>query len=185
MGGGGGELVVTGADDGLVRVWEGADGGAGGAGGGRGKGVPLQEFDVGCPVTAVCWAADGASVYAAGIDNEIHVRLALFLSPILPSLPLAFEADVAAQIYDLRSTKALPSLTGHTDTPTSLALSPNGSFLLSPSLSSQTLIHDVRPFSPSPSRIHRVLVGAPAGFESTLTRGGWSRDDGGCSLLLF
>ncbi|KAJ7919459.1 WD40-repeat-containing domain protein [Mycena leptocephala] len=159
MGGGGGELVVTGADDGLVRVWEGADGGAGGAGGGRGKGVPLQEFDVGCPVTAVCWAADGASVYAAGVDNEIH-------------------------IYDLRSTKALPSLTGHTDTPTSLALSPNGSFLLSPSLSSQTLIHDVRPFSPSPSRIHRVLVGAPAGFESTLTRGGWSRDDGGSRVAV-
>ena len=68
---------------------------------------------------------------------------------------------------------------GHTDTPTSLALSPNGSFLLSPSLSSQTIIHDVRPFSPSPSRVHRVLHGAPAGFENTLLRGAWSREDGG------
>ena len=71
------------------------------------------------------------------------------------------------------------SLGGHTDTPTSLSLSPNGNFLLSPSLSSQTLIHDVRPFSPSPTRIHRTLLGAPAGFENTLLRGAWSKDDGG------
>jgi Prp8 binding protein len=68
---------------------------------------------------------------------------------------------------------------GHTDTPTSLSLSPNGNFLLSPSFSSQTLIWDVRPFSSSPSRIHRVLQGAPAGFENTLLKGGWSKDDGG------
>ena len=68
---------------------------------------------------------------------------------------------------------------GHTDTPTSLSLSPNGSYLLSPSFSSQTIIHDVRPFSPSPSRIHRVLTGAPAGFENTLLRGAWSKDDDG------
>ncbi|KAF8551735.1 WD40 repeat-like protein [Imleria badia] len=66
-----------------------------------------------------------------------------------------------------------------TDTPTSLALSPNGSYLLSPSFSSQTIIHDVRPFSPSPSRIHRVLQGAPAGFENTLLKGAWSKDDEG------
>lgn len=71
------------------------------------------------------------------------------------------------------------SLLGHTDTPTSLSLSPNGHFLLSPSLSSQTLIHDVRPFSSSPTRVHRSLQGAPAGFENTLLRGAWSKDDGG------
>lgn len=71
------------------------------------------------------------------------------------------------------------TLTGHTDTPTSLALSPNGSYLLSPSFSSHTIIHDIRPFSSSPTRIHRVLQGAPAGFENTLLRGAWSKDDGG------
>lgn len=71
------------------------------------------------------------------------------------------------------------TLTGHADTPTSLSLSPNGSFLLSPSFSSQTIIHDVRPFSPSPNRIHRILQGAPAGFENTLLRAAWSKDDGG------
>lgn len=82
-------------------------------------------------------------------------------------------------MYDLRSRAEVYSLTGHTDTPTSLALSPSGEHLLSPSFSSQTIIHDVRPFSPSPNRIHRVLHGAPAGFEQTLLRGAWSREDGG------
>lgn len=71
------------------------------------------------------------------------------------------------------------TLSGHVDTPTSLSLSPNGSFLLSPSFSSHTLIHDVRPFSPTPSRIHRTLVGSPAGYEQALLKGAWSRDDGG------
>nr|GAT44917.1 predicted protein [Mycena chlorophos] len=147
-GGSGTELVVTGADDGIVKVWDGGEDG--------GK-DPVAQFEVGCPVTAVCWSADGASVYAAALDNEIHM-------------------------YDLRKGTQLSTLTGHVDTPTSLALSPNGSFLLSPSFSSQVIIHDVRPFSPSPNRIHRVLTGAPAGFEHTLLRGAWSRSDDGARV---
>ncbi|KAJ7739156.1 WD40-repeat-containing domain protein [Mycena metata] len=149
-GGSGTELVATGSDDGCVRVWDGGEDG--------GK-LPIAEFEVGCPVTAVCWSADGASVYVAALDNEIH-------------------------IYDLRKSTQLSTLTGHTDTPTSLALSPNGSFLLSPSFSSQTLIHDIRPFSPSPTRIHRVLQGAPAGFEHTLLRGAWSKSDNGARVAV-
>ena len=100
--------------------------------------------------------------------------------PFTPSGYPALIDVVLSQVLDIRSPSSpLPSLTGHTDTPTSLSISPNGNFLLSPSLSSQTIIHDIRPFSPSPSRIHRVLVGAPAGFENTLLRGAWSKDDGG------
>jgi Prp8 binding protein len=83
------------------------------------------------------------------------------------------------QVYDLRKQEEVYSLTGHTDTPTSISLSPDGSYILSPSLSSQTLIHDVRPFSSSANRIHRTLHGAPAGFENTLLRGAWSKEDGG------
>lgn len=70
-------------------------------------------------------------------------------------------------------------LSDHVDTPAGLVISPNGSYLLSPSFSSQTIIHDIRPFAPSPNRVHRVLTGAPAGFENTLLRGAWSREDGG------
>lgn len=79
----------------------------------------------------------------------------------------------------MRKSEQVYTLAGHTDTPTSLSLSPNGSYLVSPSFSSQVIIHDVRPFSPSPSRIHRILQGSPAGFENTLLRGAWSKDDGG------
>jgi len=144
-GGGGTELVATGSDDGTVKIWEGGEE--------PGK-QAIASFEIGCPVTSVCWSADGANVYVGALDNEIHV-------------------------YDLRKSQEIYALSGHTDTPTSLSLSPNGSYLLSPSLSSQTLIHDVRPFSPSPTRIHRVLHGSPAGFENTLLRAAWSKDDGG------
>ncbi|KAG5634679.1 hypothetical protein H0H81_001129 [Sphagnurus paluster] len=144
-GGAGTELVATGSDDGTVKIWEGGED--------AGK-QAVATFEMKCPVTSVCWSANGANVYIGALDNQIHV-------------------------YDLRKNEQVYSLMGHTDTPTSLSLSPNGSFLLSPSFSSQTLIHDVRPFSPSPTRIHRALLGAPAGFENTLLRGAWSKDDGG------
>ncbi|KAF5371225.1 hypothetical protein D9758_004224 [Tetrapyrgos nigripes] len=149
-GGGGTELVATGSDDGTVKIWEGGE---------EGGKQAVATFEVGCPVTAVCWSADGQNVYIGAVDNEIHV-------------------------YDLRKSAQVYSLTGHTDTPTSLSLSPNGQYLLSPSFSSQTLIHDVRPFSPSPTRIHRSLQGAPAGFENTLLKGSWSKDDGGLRVAV-
>lgn len=59
------ELLATGSDDGTVKIWEGGDE--------AGK-QPVATFDVGCPVTSVCWGLDGNSVYIGAIDNEIHVR---------------------------------------------------------------------------------------------------------------
>ncbi|KAH8834535.1 WD40-repeat-containing domain protein [Flagelloscypha sp. PMI_526] len=144
-GGSGTELVATAADDGTVKVWEGGD---------EGTKIPVATFDVGSPATAVCWSADGASVYVGALDNEIHV-------------------------FDLRKQERISLLSGHTATPTSLSLSPNGAYLLSPALSSVSIIHDIRPFSPSPTRVHRSLQGAPAGFENTLLKGAWSKDDDG------
>ncbi|KZT36669.1 WD40 repeat-like protein [Sistotremastrum suecicum HHB10207 ss-3] len=140
------ELLATGGDDGFLKIWEESD---------EGKKAPVATYDFGCPVTSVCWSADGTHVFVGALDNEIH-------------------------IFDLRKGELWKeSLGGHTDTPTSLSLSPNGQFLLSPSLSSQTIIHDVRPFAPNPTRIHRVLTGVSAGFENALLRGAWSKDDGG------
>lgn len=161
--GSGTELVVTGSDDGTVKIWEGGD---------EATKVPVTTLDIGCPVTSVCWSTDGANVYIGAIDNEIHVRFS-------PFLLRCFTDWRSSQVYDIRKNEQVYTLTGHTDTPTSLSLSPNGSYLLSPSLSSTALIHDVRPFSPSPNRVHRILRGAPAGFENTLLRGAWSKDDGG------
>jgi len=160
--GSGTELVATGSDDGTVKIWEGGED--------AGK-IPVATFDVGYPVTAVCWGKDGNAVYVGAIDNEVHVG-SIFL--ITQKCLFMF-----CQVYDLRKGSQVSSLVAHVDTPTSLCISPNGDYLLSPSFSSQTIIWDVRPFSPSPNRIHRVLQGAPAGFENTLLKGAWSRDDGG------
>ena len=64
-GGAGIELVATGADDGTVRIWEGGD---------EGAKHSVAIFEIGCPVTSLCWSADGTSVYIGALDNEIHVR---------------------------------------------------------------------------------------------------------------
>lgn len=72
MGGGAGiELVATGSDDGTVKVWE---------GGHEASKQAVATFELGCPVTAVCWSADGASLYIGALDNEIHVRTCLSIS---------------------------------------------------------------------------------------------------------
>jgi len=144
------ELLVTGGDDGFVRVWD-----VGSDGQGDDAKEPVKEWEIGHPVTAVCWSADAAQVYVAGLDNCIHA-------------------------YDLRSGERLSSLKGHVDSPVSLSISPGqGNYILSPSLSSVTLIHDIRPFSSHPHRIYRQLQGAPAGFENVLSRAAWSKNDGG------
>ncbi|KIK62574.1 hypothetical protein GYMLUDRAFT_260282 [Collybiopsis luxurians FD-317 M1] len=157
-GGGGTELIVTGSDDGTVKIWEatGEDGL---------EKYPVNTIDIGCPVTGVCWAKDGTNVFVASLDNEIHVYDIRNITP-------------AQSQNTYPRTQPLYSLSGHTDTPTSLSLSPSGEYLLSPSLSSNVLIHDIKPFSANPSRVHRTLRGAPAGWENTLLRGAWSKHDG-------
>lgn len=63
-GGAGVELVVTGSDDRTVKVWEGGE---------EASKTPVATFEIGCPVTSVCWSADGANIYIGALDNEIHV----------------------------------------------------------------------------------------------------------------
>jgi Prp8 binding protein len=62
---GGKELVLTGGDDGIARVWDLSMVGK----------EPVVEFDDGrdCPVTAVEWSGDGNQCFVGGIDNEVKV----------------------------------------------------------------------------------------------------------------
>ena len=75
-GGAGVELVATGADDGMVHVWEGGE---------EGGKQSIATFEVGCPVTSVAWSADGSNVYVGALDKEIHVCLefAISVDPVL------------------------------------------------------------------------------------------------------
>ncbi len=62
---GGRELVLTGGDDGVARVWDlSID-----------TKEPVAEFDDerDCPVTAVEWSADGNQCFVGGVDNEVKV----------------------------------------------------------------------------------------------------------------
>jgi Prp8 binding protein len=62
------ELLATGSDDGTVKIWEGGE---------DGRKHSVATFEIGCPVTSVCWSADAANVYIGALDNEIHVRHAI------------------------------------------------------------------------------------------------------------
>jgi len=71
--GSGTELLATGSDDGTVKIWEGGD---------EASKQAVATFEIGCPVTSVCWNKEGNAVYVGAIDNEVHVclnTLTLFL----------------------------------------------------------------------------------------------------------
>lgn len=62
---GGRELILTGGDDGIARVFDST----------MDTKEPVAEFDDGrdCPVTAVEWSADGNQCFVGGVDNEVKV----------------------------------------------------------------------------------------------------------------
>ena len=100
------------------------------------------------PVTAVALAEAGNELYSGGIDNDIKV-------------------------WDVRKMDVLYTLKGHTDTITSLEVSPDAQFLLSNSHDSTVRTWDIRPFAPK-DRALKTYDGAPTGFEKNLIRASWS-----------
>lgn len=55
------ELVASASDDGLVKVWD------------VEAKNPIDEIELGYPVTAIRWSEDGQQIFIGGIDNDIHV----------------------------------------------------------------------------------------------------------------
>ena len=84
---GGRELVLTGGDDGLARVFDLS----------LDTKEPVAEFDDGrdCPVTAVEWSADGNQCFVGGVDNEVKVgRRYVWRVKLMPGVGPADEQGV-------------------------------------------------------------------------------------------
>ena len=74
-------------------------------------------------VTAVAFSDGADKVFSGGIDNEIKV-------------------------WDLRKNEVSMKLQGHTETITSMQLSPDGSYLLTNSMDCTLRVWDMRPYAP-------------------------------------
>jgi Prp8 binding protein len=110
----------------------------------------LQSFNLPFQQTAVALSADDQLVFTGGIDNVVKA-------------------------WDRRKMQVSFTLPGHTDTITSLRLSPDGSYLLSNAMDSSLRIWDVRPYAPA-ERCIKKIDGAVHNFEKNLLRCNWSPD---------
>ena len=132
---------------GLEIVFSGSDDGSIGIWDSRQK-QAVDHIQTDYPVCAIATSENGSELYSGGIDNDIKV-------------------------WDLRQKQVLHTLQGHTDTVTSLEVSPDSQFLLSNSHDSSVKLWDVRPFAPGDRRI-KSFSGAPVGLEKNLIKASWS-----------
>jgi Prp8 binding protein len=79
------------------------------------------------------------------------------------------------KVYDLRKNDVIFELVGHFDSITGLAVSPDGSYVLSNSMDNTLCIWDIRPYAPS-ERCIKTLHGHSHNFEKNLLRCSWSPD---------
>ena len=99
------------------------------------------------PITAVAISPAGNEIYSGGIDNDIRV-------------------------WDMRKKSTVYSMLGHSDTVTSLRVSPDSQSLLSYSMDSTARTLDIRPFAPTERHI-RTFDGASQGLEKNLMGASW------------
>ncbi|KAF2091027.1 putative U5 snRNP complex subunit [Saccharata proteae CBS 121410] len=118
------------------------------------------------PITAIAMAEAGNELYTGSIDNDIKV-------------------------WDLRKKSVAYTLSGHTDTITSLQVSPDSQTLLSNSHDSTVRTWDIRPFAPGNRHI-KTFDGAPTGLEKNLLRASWdpkgekiAAGSGDCTVVVW
>lgn len=152
-----GTTAASAGDDRTVRLWDRRV---------RGNvGVLEHEYQV----TAVAYGLDGNTVYSAGIDNLINawdVRKA--------GGSRSGDGGLGGQEGGSMTMK----MKGHTDTITSLSLSPKGTHLLSNSMDGTLKTWDIRPFvdGGGGKRQCKTFEGATHNAEKGLLNCGWSSD---------
>ena len=73
--------------------------------------------------------------------------------------------DNLVKVWDTRkSSSVLYTMPGHTDTVTGMALSPDGSFILTNSMDNTLRVWDVRPYAPQ-ERCLKMITGHHHNFE--------------------
>ncbi|KAF1985692.1 WD40 repeat-like protein [Aulographum hederae CBS 113979] len=110
----------------------------------------IAFYDSSFPVTALAMTEAGNEIFAGGIANDINV-------------------------WDIRKQDVAYSLLGHTDTVTSLEVSPDNQSLLSNSHDNSVRTWDIRPFAPA-DRQQDTYDGAPMGLEKNLYRASWDAE---------
>lgn len=94
----------------------------------------IRSINTKFPLTSVSFSLHGERIFAGGIDNEIKV-------------------------YNTSDGRAEEIIEGHVDTISSLALSFDGSYLMSNSFDQTIRIWDVRPNVPNEKRMKKTLSG--------------------------
>jgi Prp8 binding protein len=145
------QLLATGCDDGVARVYDARAKSAVHAFGGAGAGGASSSAGGGIPVIAVAMAEEGDAVYTGGVDGLIRQ-------------------------WDVRRGAVSLTLAGHGEPVTGLALSPDSGRLASFGMDHALRLWDVRPFCGAPSRCVRALAGASNSFEQLALKPAWSRD---------
>lgn len=107
----------------------------------------IDYLETSFPVTAVTIAEAGNELFSGGIDNDIKV-------------------------WDMRKKAVAYILTGHNDTITSLAVSPDSQYLLSNSHDNTARTWDIRPFAPKDRHV-RTFDGAQNRMEKNLFKASW------------
>ena len=110
------------------------------------------SFKVGYQITSVAFNHGNSIIYFGGIDNTIRG-------------------------INLRKHQIEYHLIGHSDTVTSISLSPSGNFLLSNGMDNTVRIWDVKPFTTNETREEKVFLGATHNFEKNLLKCCWSGDE--------
>ncbi|KAF7972469.1 hypothetical protein HWV62_17886 [Athelia sp. TMB] len=151
-----GSRIVSGSDDGAVRVWDALSG--------QLALPPLQGHKD--RVTSVCFSLDGSRIVSGSVDKTVRVWDALSGQPALPPLQghedvvtsvcfspdgsriISGSVDKTVRMWDARmwdalsGQLALPPLQGHEDVVTSVCFSPDGSRIVSGSLDNTVQVWD-------------------------------------------